>query len=491
MYIPSDNLKNFLVQTLGDNHSCYSIDYLIKLLYNHVFSTHQLDSPNNISIMFFNEDLSTALDIQFCHCADLPFYIRRQLMVIPFSSAVTTVSSTQKVIVSPDFANLVCNGKINMTYIEVHSYFAIYLNIHHPSIFGPTNPYMTTLFNTPLGDVLKIRAMHKTQMPQILRSQLEFLCPVFPPLSDDPIHGHITVLQESKYNSSPVASTSHHETFAQDTSILASRSTSFHTASTDPEINFPYVLPLYPDMILDDGPLSTSVNTFKSCINILSTAINLSPTVSSYSDNTLQSHTGIVVATDPDISNFSVEFDIASDSDNIRPPQAYGKSFLDNSCSTVTESNPNLNICNSKFIDAEETSNDYCLPECDESVSSILSTRRSCIVCKVPTEVIYCTSCMDIRKQWIYRKKSPKTKPKNKFINRLCSIQSSTVTANPQHYSSAVPTCDICMTSPKNAVFVHGSTSHMSCYQCARNSWAISNRCPFCRRWVNNIVKVL
>ena len=510
MYLPSEGLRRFLVQTFGETYPFYSISYLMRLLYHHVFTTQQFDLPGNLSIMVFNDPLAAALEVRACHCSELPFFIRQQLMVIPAGSLVTAVPSTQRVAVSPTFANLVCNGRTSLSYIEVHTYFSVYLNINHPSIFGPANPYIAFLDSTPLGDVLRIKAMHKTQIPHMLRSQLEFLTSMFP------------ILPITSFNSSITSSCA--------SMIDQSPSTAPNVVS---EVVTPYILPLFPDLITSDtSPEDFTVDCSLARIGISFNSTTLSHPVNNSSPHRLytapvqlgSSFPSSVMATndffdarntnpsfvrefilslpspslsvvtsleESDTVPYQSEFSVGSNSDTNRPAQAYGKCLLDSS-STVTLECEHPDLDSFKAVEPMESTDNSHVSDLDDNIPlGRFTSLKLCILCKTPTEITYCSNCMDIRKQWVYLKKSPGIKFKSKHVRNLCRWEPDALVETTRHISSSDPICDICMVNQKNSVFIHGKTSHMSCYQCARNIWAISSRCPFCRRWVSNIVKIL
>lgn len=51
--------------------------------------------------------------------------------------------------------------------------------------------------------------------------------------------------------------------------------------------------------------------------------------------------------------------------------------------------------------------------------------------------------------------------------------------------------CIMCMTAPKNGIFLHGSIGHMCCcYKCAMRVWTNCKRCPVCNCKVKNVVKL-
>lgn len=51
--------------------------------------------------------------------------------------------------------------------------------------------------------------------------------------------------------------------------------------------------------------------------------------------------------------------------------------------------------------------------------------------------------------------------------------------------------CIMCMTAPKNGIFLHGSIGHMCCcYKCAMRVWRNCKRCPVCNCKVKNVVKL-
>lgn len=56
---------------------------------------------------------------------------------------------------------------------------------------------------------------------------------------------------------------------------------------------------------------------------------------------------------------------------------------------------------------------------------------------------------------------------------------------------SSFTQCMMCLTEPKNGVFVHNNFLHLCCcYKCAMKVWAKSKRCPVCNCKVKNVMKL-
>ena len=76
--------------------------------------------------------------------------------------------------------------------------------------------------------------------------------------------------------------------------------------------------------------------------------------------------------------------------------------------------------------------------------------------------------------------------------NESQTSSSSTVENTSAENTSAENTtaelCSICLTNPKNSIFLHGDTAHQAaCYTCARQC---NNRCPLCRQNVDKVIKL-
>jgi E3 ubiquitin-protein ligase Mdm2 len=53
--------------------------------------------------------------------------------------------------------------------------------------------------------------------------------------------------------------------------------------------------------------------------------------------------------------------------------------------------------------------------------------------------------------------------------------------------------CVICLTQPKNTLFLHAKSNdgHQSCcYECAHKIFTTSKKCPICRQTIKNIYKI-
>lgn len=71
------------------------------------------------------------------------------------------------------------------------------------------------------------------------------------------------------------------------------------------------------------------------------------------------------------------------------------------------------------------------------------------------------------------------------------TVSDSGIAASVINTESSFTQCMMCLTEPKNGVFVHNNFLHLCCcYKCAMKTWAKSKRCPVCNCKVKNVMKL-
>lgn len=74
---------------------------------------------------------------------------------------------------------------------------------------------------------------------------------------------------------------------------------------------------------------------------------------------------------------------------------------------------------------------------------------------------------------------------------KLRKVISDSGGSNATNIDGTFNSCMMCLTEPKNGVFVHNNVLHLCCcYKCAIKVWAKSKRCPVCNRKVKNVMKL-
>lgn len=62
---------------------------------------------------------------------------------------------------------------------------------------------------------------------------------------------------------------------------------------------------------------------------------------------------------------------------------------------------------------------------------------------------------------------------------------------NTDMFQNSINLCSVCLLKPKNGIFNHGKSAHVyCCYNCAKQIWNRSGKCPICNLKVRYVTKL-
>ena len=219
---PSSKLKSFLVTKTGVEKTYYSLMEVLTLL-KEIIRGEGLFDPTNPSIILCSQDLEEALNVKAIHVAEIRDLVLHQVTRIPDRSlrgglwlfatpseqnlrtlpvpAVHTLRIIRTVDVSPvlftdkdaeftlkpKFLQVIRSvpgvdqTKTIFTYEDTTCLFSKYILSRKDVIFDPRNIKVALVAEDPIGEAFGVRAFHRCQVNNLLRSQLTPVSRVCPP----------------------------------------------------------------------------------------------------------------------------------------------------------------------------------------------------------------------------------------------------------------------------------------------------------------------
>ena len=167
----------------------FKLSTMITILVKNCIRANMIDS-HNPSMICCDRDFSHAIGCKVLHRSQLPYFILRQLLVVPNligpnvvvdiktlkPTANKSYFKNKKFYLTTSFRSIVNRVPSFLKHVYVYTYSEAYLllfeYLHINKFYCIGNPYCYLIVDDPLSKIFNVKAFHYNQVPFFLKKQL-------------------------------------------------------------------------------------------------------------------------------------------------------------------------------------------------------------------------------------------------------------------------------------------------------------------------------